>query len=158
MIDWLNAHMAYWHWIVFGLLLACLEMFVPNFVMLWFGASAITVGLLMLLADFSVTLQLLLWVLLSVTFLGLWHKLVSPRMQDKTTAGLSREAIVGKVGTVLEYSLQQSRGNLRFPAPVLGNDEWEILSEDTLKSGDRVVVSDLSGNTLVVRLKNPGVH
>ena len=158
MLDWLNSHIAYWHWIVFGLLLAGLEIFVPSFVMLWFGLSALAVGLLMLGTSFSITLQLLIWIVLSVVFLGLWHKLVSPRMQNKTMAGLSREAIVGKVGTVLEYSPEQSRGNLRFPAPVLGNDEWEILSEDNLKSGDRVVVSDLSGNTLVVRLKNANAN
>lgn len=153
MIEWLNANIAYWHWIICGLLLACLEIFVPSFVMVWFGVSAIVVGLLLLVGHFSVTLQLLVWTLMSVILLGLWHKLVSPRMLDNTMAGLSREAIVGKVGTVLEYSAEQGRGSLRFPAPVLGNDEWEILSEQALVSGDRVIVVDLSGNTLVVRLK-----
>lgn len=152
-MEWLNSNIAYWHWIVFGLALACLEIFLPSFVILWFGLSAIVVGLLMLVVDFSITAQLLVWAFLSVVFLALWHKLVSPRMRDKTLAGLSREAIVGKVGTVLEYSQDSGRGSLRFPAPVLGNDEWEILSEDPLRSGDRVVVRDVSGNTLVVRQK-----
>ena len=153
MIEWLDASIAYWHWIVFGLLLACLEIFVPSFVMIWFGASAIVVGLLLLVAHFPVTAQILVWAALSVVFLGLWHKLVSPKMRDNTMAGLSREAIVGKVGTVLEFSNANGRGNLRFPAPILGNDEWEILSEELLASGDRVIVADVSGNTLVVRLK-----
>jgi inner membrane protein len=153
MVEWLNANIAYWHWIVFGLLLAGLEIFVPSFVILWFGVSAIVIGLLLLLMNISVTVQLLIWAILSVVFLALWHKLVSPRMHDKTMAGLSREAIVGKVGTVLDYSIENGRGCLRFPAPILGNDEWELLSEEKLVSGDRVIVADVSGNTLIVRLK-----
>jgi len=154
MIEILNGSIAYWHWIIFGLALSCLEIFIPSFVMVWFGASAVVVGLLMLVIDISVTVQILLWAVFSVVFLGLWHKLVSPGMGNQTMAGLSREAIVGKVGTVLEYSSDQGRGSLRFPAPILGNDEWEILSEEPLRSGDRVIVADLSGNTLVVNLKS----
>ena len=153
MVEWLNTYAAYWHWIVFGLMLAGLEIFAPGFVIIWFGAAAIIVGLLLLVVKLTFTLQLLLWAVLSVALLALWHWLVSPRMRDKTLAGLSREAILGKVGTVLEYSSEYGRGSLRFPAPVLGNDEWEILSEDPLNSGDRVIVKDVSGNTLVVRLK-----
>lgn len=153
MVEWLNAHAAYWHWIVFGLFLIGLEIFAPSFVVIWFGAAAIIIGLLLLMVKVSFALQLLFWATLSVSLLVLWHWQVSPRMRDKTMAGLSREAILGKVGTVLEYSTEYGRGSLRFPAPVLGNDEWEILSEDSLTSGDRVIVKEVSGNTLVVRLK-----
>ncbi len=153
-MEWLNSHVAYWHWIVLGLVLASLEIFVPSFVILWFGVSAIVVGLLLLMTGISVTAQVLIWAVLSFLCVAAWHKLVSPRMKDKTLAGLSREAILGKVGTVLEYSVEQGRGTMRFPAPVLGNDEWEILSHDALQSGDRVTVKDVSGNTLIVQLKS----
>jgi len=40
---------------------------------------------------------------------------------------------------------------LRFPAPLLGSDEWLIISQDDLTAGDRVSVIDLSGNSLIVK-------
>ena len=45
-MEWLDSNIAYWHWVVFGFLLAALEIFVPSFYMLWLGISAVAVGLL----------------------------------------------------------------------------------------------------------------
>ena len=45
----------------------------------------------------------------------------------------------------------EKRGKLRFPAPVLGADEWIIISTDELSVGDRVTVVDVSGNSLIVK-------
>jgi len=45
----------------------------------------------------------------------------------------------------------EKRGTIRFPAPLLGADEWQILSQDSLSIGDRVSVVDLSGNSLIVK-------
>ena len=42
------------------------------------------------------------------------------------------------------------RGTVRFPAPLLGSDEWLIMSQDSLAIGDRVTVKDVSGNSLIV--------
>ncbi|MEJ2418991.1 MAG: NfeD family protein [Exilibacterium sp.] len=149
-MEWLNGEIAYWHWIVVGLLLAALEIFVPSFVILWFGLAAIVVGLIMAVTSLSFTFQLLIWVILSVLFAYLWHKIISPKILNKTFAGMSREAIIGQTGTVLNYNALQSRGMLRFSAPLLGNDEWEFIFEGELQSGDRVTVIDVSGNTLIV--------
>ncbi len=45
------------------------------------------------------------------------------------------------------------KGRLRFPAPVVGNDEWGFRSEDEFTAGDRAIVTDISGNDLIVRKK-----
>jgi membrane protein implicated in regulation of membrane protease activity len=58
--------------------------------------------------------------------------------------------IVGEVGQVISVPLESRRGRMRFPAPNLGSDEWEIISTDSLAEGDRVRVKDVSGNSLVV--------
>lgn len=150
-MEWLNNTMVYWHWIVFGLLLVTLEMFIPVFVVLWLGIAAVFVGLLTALLNINVEMQLLTWAVLSFGLVLLWHKFISPKLRDKTTAGLSREAMQGKVGLVLEYQATQSRGRLRFPAPVLGNDEWSFICEDNISHGDKVEVIDISGNHVVVK-------
>lgn len=141
----------YWHWIVFGIGLICLEVFIPSFTILWFGAGAVLVGAVQyLLPDMSLTAQLLLWTVSSCAFTALWFKYLKPLSVDKTMAGLSLESIQGEVGQVIVAPDGERRGKLRFPAPILGSDEWSFICEDELALGDRVRVTDVSGNSLIV--------
>ena len=141
----------YWHWIVFGIALMLSEIFIGSFFIIWFGAAAIVVGLLLLpLPNMSGTAQLILWAISSASFALAWFKLIKPLNIDKTKAGLSKEAMLGEVGQVLQIPSGDKRGKVRFPAPVLGSDEWLIISHETVSIGDRVSVVDLSGNALIV--------
>ena len=141
----------YWHWIVFGIVLMITEIFLGSFFIFWFGAAAVVVGLLMVpLPNMSVIAQIILWVISSSSFAFAWFKLIKPLNIDKTKAGLSKEALVGEIGQVLRAPDGEKRGKVRFPAPLLGSDEWLIISQDNLDIGDRVSVVDLSGNALIV--------
>tara|TARA_B100001013_G_scaffold320570_1_gene230056 strand:+ start:382 stop:834 length:453 start_codon:yes stop_codon:yes gene_type:complete len=141
-----------WHWVVFGIAVMVSEMFLGTFFILWFGAAAVVVGvMLFLIPDLSMTWQILLWTILSSVLALGWFKYLKPLSIDKTKAGLSKEAITGEVGQVLIVPTEDKRGKLRFPAPVLGADEWIIISQDELMIGDRVSVVDVSGNSLIVK-------
>ena len=141
----------YWHWIVLGVALMLLEIFLPTFTALWFGVGAIITGLILLMApSMTVPLQLLLWTIFSAVLTWLWFRYLKPLATDKTKAGLSREAIVGEVGQVISVPVEGRKGMLRFPAPVLGSDEWAFICEGELSPGDRVRVTDVSGNSLMV--------
>ena len=141
----------YWHWIVFGIVLMLAEMFLVSFFILWFGAAAVVIGgLLFLFPVLSPTSQVFLWTILSCVLAFAWFKYLKPLSIDKTKAGLSRERIVGEIGQVLSPPNGERRGTLRFPAPVLGSDEWLFISQETLAIGDRVKVTDVSGNSLIV--------
>ena len=141
-----------WHWIVVGIALMISEMFLGTFFILWFGAAAVVVGVvLFLIPDLSMTWQIMLWTILSSVLALGWFKYLKPLSIDKTKAGLSKEAITGEVGQVLIVPTADKRGKLRFPAPVLGADEWIIISQDELTIGDRVSVVDVSGNSLIVK-------
>ena len=142
----------YWHWIVFGIGLMLSEIFIGSFFIVWFGAAAIVVGLLLLpLPNMSGTAQLILWAISSASFALAWFKLIKPLNIDKTKAGLSKEALLGEVGQVLQVPSGDKRGKVRFPAPVLGSDEWLIISHEAVSIGDRVSVVELSGNPLIVK-------
>ena len=142
----------YWHWIVFGIGLMLSEIFIGSFFIVWFGAAAIVVGLLLLpLPNMSGPAQLILWAISSASFALAWFKLIKPLNIDKTKAGLSKEALLGEVGQVLQVPSGDKRGKVRFPAPVLGSDEWLIISHEAVSIGDRVSVVDLSGNALIVK-------
>ena len=150
-MEWLNANIEYWHWIVLGLILCGFEMIMPSFFMLWLGVSALVVGILVTLVDISFTSQLFIWTALSFACLVTWFKFISPRMKDKTLSGMGREALLGQNGTIIEHNTVTFRGRMKFPAPLLGSDEWDIISQDELKPGDRVQVVDLKGNALLVK-------
>lgn len=141
----------YWHWIVLGVALMALEMLLPSFVALWFGAAAVVVGvLLLLIPSLTVALQVVLWVIFSVIFTWLWFRVMQPLAVDKTKAGLSREAIIGETGQVLSAPTAERHGTLRFSVPIMGANEWPFLCTEDVSSGDRVKVSDISGNDLIV--------
>ena len=140
-----------WHWIVIGIALVISEIFLATFFILWFGAAAIIVGILLYVkGDLALSMQILIWTVLSAVLAWGWFKYLKPLSIDKTKAGLSKEAILGEVGQVLVVPNDDKRGKLRFPAPVLGADEWIIISQDKLAIGDRVSVVDVSGNSLIV--------
>ncbi len=141
-----------WHWFVFGIILVILEIFLASFVVLWFGAAALLVaGLLFLLPDLSQTYQIFIWSVLSAILAFAWFKYLKPLSVDKTKAGLSKEAIVGQIGQVIAVPAGDNRGKLRFSVPILGSEEWHFISEDSTELGDRVRVTDVSGNTLVIK-------
>lgn len=143
--------LVYWHWIVLGIVLMLAEIFIGSFFIFWFGAAAVVVGLsLLLIPGMAESLQLVFWTLLSFAFAVAWFRFLKPLSKDVTKAGLSREALLGEIGQVLSAPNGDKRGMVRFPAPLLGSDEWLIMSQDTLSIGDRVCVRDVSGNSLIV--------
>lgn len=148
-MEWLDSSVAYWHWLVLGLILIALEIFTAGFVLLWLGLSALVVGALAWAVELGFTTELLIWTVLSVTDLFVWFKFIQPRFRDKTLSGMSREAVLGQTGLVVQANVSE-RGRLRFSVPLLGSDEWSFICTETLSVGDRVSVTDVSGNTLIV--------
>ena len=143
--------LVYWHWIVLGIVLMLAEIFIGSFFIFWFGAAAVVVGLSLTIApSISASTQLIFWTLLSLVFAVAWFRFLKPLSKDVTKAGLSREALIGEIGQVLSEPNGDKRGMVRFPAPLLGSDEWLIMSQDSLSIGDRVSVKDVSGNSLIV--------
>jgi len=141
----------YWYWVVLGVMLMLSEIVLTTFFILWFGLAAVLMGALTyLFPEIEISWQILIWTLLSSALALFWFKFLKPLSIDKTKAGLSREAIVGEVGQVISVPREGMRGKLRFPAPILGADEWMIMSQDTLAEGDRVRVKEVSGNSLIV--------
>lgn len=141
---------AWWHWIVLGIALLLLELAVPAFFVIWFGAGAIIVGLVLLAVPaLSFAWQIVIWSACSLLLIWLWFKVFRPNMH-KTRAGMSRGALVGEVGLVTRDIRPFEKGQIRFQKPILGDETWEALAEEEIRTGDRVRVLDVEGNTLKV--------
>lgn len=57
---------AHWLWLTLGMLLAALEMVVPGIYLIWLAVAAITTGVLTLLLELSVPMQIVDFVFLSL--------------------------------------------------------------------------------------------
>jgi membrane protein implicated in regulation of membrane protease activity len=143
--------MVYWHWLVFGMVLMLLEIFLSSFTVLWFGLGAVLVAvILFFVPQLAFPWQLFIWVIASSAFALLWFKYLKPMMIDRTKAGISREAVLGEAGQVIRTPAEHVRGMVRFSTPLMGADEWPFICHETVALGDRVFVKDISGNTLIV--------
>ncbi len=142
----------YWHWLVFGMILVLAEIFIPSFTIFWFGLAALLMGLLSLIGvQLDLTWALFCWIVFSILFTVGWFKWIRPMAIDRTKAGLSREAVVGERGLIINApSSEGERGEVRFSVPLLGADTWPCMSQSPLKPGDTVMVKDVLGNALLV--------
>jgi inner membrane protein len=141
----------YWHWLVFGMILVMAELAIPSFTIFWFGLAGLLVGIILFLVPaVGFTWQLFIWAMGSCVMTLLWFKFLKPLMADRTKAGISREAIVGESGQVIRAPADKQRGTVRFTTPILGAEEWPFICDSEVRIGDRVRVTDISGNTLIV--------
>ncbi len=140
-----------WYWLVLGMILMMLELFILNFTLIWFGLGATLVALLLwLLPNTSIAIQVLLWAVSSTSLTFLWYRYFRRMLVDKTPAGIAKEAIVGTIGLVIKIPVEGQHGVARFVPGLLGDDEWLFICDDPLAIGDRVRVKTINGNTLIV--------
>jgi len=140
-----------WYWLVFAMILIMSELIVPSFTIIWFGLGALFVAaILWMVPHLSLSLQLFSWTVASILFTILWFKVFKVKMEDRTKAGLSLEAVLGESGLVVKPSNAGSRGVVKFTTPVLGSEEWAFICHEDARIGDRVQVVDVSGNTMIV--------
>jgi membrane protein implicated in regulation of membrane protease activity len=142
---------AYWHWLIFGMVFLIAEMFMGSMTIFWFGLGAIIISaLLFFIPGLGLTWQLFIWAVLSGALTVLWFKYFKPHMADRTKAGIPREAVLGEMGIVIRAPEEGVRGMVRFSIPLMGSDEWPFICRQEVKTGDRVVVKEISGNTLII--------
>ncbi|CAG0926875.1 MAG: hypothetical protein EFKGCFLK_01636 [Rhodocyclaceae bacterium] len=140
----------WWHWAVLGIGLIIAELAIPAFFIVWFGLGALLVSIVLLAApSMSLTAQLLTWTLASVAMVVLWFRIFKPGMH-KTKIGMSDSNIVGEVGMLIRDVEPFQKGQVRFQKPLVGSEVWECISDETIKSGERVRVLGIEGSFLKV--------
>ena len=137
-----------WHWLILGLVLIILELFLTSFVSLSIGVAAIVVAAFSWLLPFSWFFWLMVWLILTI----IGFKFIKPYMQNRTTAGLGSGVIIGETGMIVQSPQADKLGKIRFSVPIFGADEWVCRSYQSapLAVGDRAIVVDVIGNELLV--------
>ncbi len=138
----------WWHWIAFGVILVVLEIIVPQFVVIWFGLSAILIGAIDRFAELSFSTQLALWIIFSLLFLYVWLKYFKPK--TITDSGMTEQGL-GTKGIVKEKITPTKRGKVIFETPVLGSSEWSATSDEVLEEGEKVTIKSVHGQLINVK-------
>lgn len=140
-------HLAFWHWLVFGVLLIAAEALVPAMLIMWFGFGAIVTGLLLwLIPSMGLSWQLLIFAVVSgISVIG-WRnsrfrdeniRSDAPHLNHRLHTHLGKEY-------VLTEAIINGRGTVR-----VGDTAWRVMGED-LPSGTRVRVTGIDGVLFIV--------
>ena len=140
----------WWHWAVLGIGLIIAELAVPAFFIVWFGLGALLVSLVVLVApSMGLTAQLLTWTVASVAMVVIWFRIFKPGMH-KTRIGMSDSNIVGEVGMLTRDVEPYQKGQVRFQKPLVGSESRECISDEAIRSGERVKPLGIEGSFLTV--------
>ncbi|MFC2020207.1 NfeD family protein [Chloroflexota bacterium] len=143
-----------WLWLVFvifGLLLVLLELIVgvETGLDLVFIGSAFILGGLVTWPFNSWLLTLIVTSLICVAYVAIGRGYIHKRMAV-SKAKTNIDAIIGREGIVLKSIARNVDGRVR-----VGNEQWRARAEEDIKVGDEIVVTGVSGSTLIVE-KNKG--
>jgi membrane protein implicated in regulation of membrane protease activity len=145
-------NLGFWNWLFLALLLFALETFIPGVHFLWFGLSALTVGILAYAATmlgfidvFTWPLQLVVFALISVATVFWVRGYAKPESatSDEPSLNVRGAQYVGRLVTV-EVPIVSGRGKVR-----VGDTLWAAQGADA-PAGTRVKVTSVNGTVLVV--------
>ena len=136
-----------WSWMIVGAVLFALDVIAPGFFMLWFGAAAAAVGLLVFAIPIAFTGQVLAFCLLSVLSVlagrALWGG-ERGGISDKPLLNQRARQLIGR-NFVLATPITSGQGRI-----TAGDSTWSVRGPD-LPQGARVRVVDAEGTMLLVQ-------
>ena len=141
-MEMLFENLNFMHWLVLGLSLIILELFLWTVFLLWIGASAITVSIVFyLMPDTSWPIQLLIFVALSLasTFLAKRYypvKTVDDELHEKAKTYIGKECKVSSI----------DNGAIKVK---IGNSLWFAKGTE-LSIGQIVKIIDVESSTFIV--------
>jgi len=135
----------FWYWWALAAVMLVCEMMLPGVVFLFLAIGAAVAGLLLLIAaDLSLELQLVIFAIVSVaSAIGLRRYLRGLQPGTASVLNARGEALVGKV-FVLDQPILAGRGRIK-----LGDGSWIVTGPDMV-AGAKVRVAAVSGTELRV--------
>jgi inner membrane protein len=138
-------NLQWWHWWIAAAVLAAAETFLPGAIAIWFAASAVVVGALVLIVPVPWQLQLVLFGALGVVAIVVWRKFRSDEADESAQPTLNQRGVqyIGQEFTVVE-ALQGGSGKVQ-----VGDTVWLVHGGDA-PVGARVRVVGVDGAVLRV--------
>ena len=145
-MEMLLDNLNYLHWLVFGLALIIVELFLWSMFLLWIGASAITISIVFYLyPEVSAGLQVLSFVLLSAVSTFLAKKYFPVKTVDDELS-INAKGHIGKECTVV--SIEKNIIKVK-----LGESLW-FAKGCEMSVGQKVQIVDAESSTFIVEPSN----
>ena len=148
MVEFLDHTVAWWVWIIGGLILIILELATGSFITLGLGIASVLVGVIDLIIPMGLLMQLILWILFSIAFIMLFFKWFK-KQESISNIGQSNLGL-DTIGTVTSEITPSSRGKVLFDEPLLGSTRWSASSEYSIEIGIRVTIVAVNGQIIKV--------
>jgi membrane protein implicated in regulation of membrane protease activity len=135
-----------WSWFIAGVLLMALETLVPGVHFLWFGLSAIVVGIIAFaFPALSIPWQLVLFAIVSVATVFFVRRFANAQDVESAERDLNQRGhqYLGRLVTV-EEEIRGGRGRVR-----VGDTLWPASGADAEK-GSQVRITGVNGTVFVV--------
>ena len=142
-----------WLWLIFviiGLFLILLELVVGGELDMVFVGSAFLLGGLVAWLTQSWLWALIVTIIICIAYIAIGRRYVHERFAVKK-AKTNIDAIIGKTGIVLKSIAKNFDGRVR-----IGSQRWRARSEEEINEGDEIVVTGVSGATLIVEKTKGG--
>ena len=141
-------------WIVLGLAIMSLELFMPGFIIVFFGLGAVLTGLLLLFVPMGVNTQLVLFTVISIVLLAAFRRMAQGYFVGRTAntnpTGAPMEKFTGETAVVTEDIIPNSpRGKVEFHGSF-----WNADADVELAKGQKVTVLERHNLTLKVKPLN----
>ncbi len=138
---------SWWQWVVIGILLTIAEIFVLGFFILWFGVSAIIVGVVSFFIELTLSSQIVAWAVLSAILLWVWFGL----FQKSKSVDIGQSDEYRDISGEIREKLENRRYRAYFDLPILGDRSWIVESDENLEIGDKIRVDKVFGQILRVK-------
>ncbi len=135
-------------WILLGLVLVGAEMFIPGFVVFFFGIGAVLTGIITAILPFlknSFSFQGLLWIVSAAFFMGFFRKKFADVFKG-TILNRKPDTNVGQSAEVIEPVTPENPGRVKYQGT-----SWKAVSyTEKFDKGDIVDIVEEEGLTFVV--------
>lgn len=132
-------------WLIAGLGLLIVEIFVGSFFLMWIGAGALLTALAALLFP-QAWLQWLVFAVVSAVLLAVSRPFVRS-IHGRVLVPSNVDSLIGEQAVVLqEIDQYANTGRVR-----IRSDEWRARSDSVIACDTRVIVTGIEGTTLLVK-------
>ncbi len=134
-----------WSMIIIGTIIV--EIAGPQLVSIWFTLGAI-VSLILAIFNVDVTIQLIVFVLVSTIALVISKPIYNKYINKNSDQKQDVNSLVGDEGVMVLFLNEENRQYVEIKGA-----RWEIINEETIPVGKRIVVTKVVGNRLEVKEK-----
>ena len=129
-------------WVSIGIICVALEIFFSSFIFISFGLGAIITGIFASAIN-NISVLLIIFSIFSFSFFFIIKKFGKYLFDNKSKTNI--DALIEKIAFAQEDIIPDKKGLVK-----VGGELWSAISNQEIKENEKVVIKEISGNTLIV--------